>query len=308
MSLGTALCTGGLRLLPPTPHRSIIRIHHTSQLRASAPLNSPSRSQVARSALRLFWSSLFPSSARAAAVVGVVVCGALWVFFSALPPFSPPALRLFSPLCCLSGAVSALRRWRRRRHESHRQDRRRCPGLLWLFCDGALFRCSLDLNEKGRFFTRASPAVASGRLRPPPAASGHLRPSISPHNNGPPATVRRPKCPRWVVGLPWLARPRPSGRNTCALYFFCLLGGGDLDLSPGSCDSHCTKPATARPSEAARTRRNRTPCVVRSVWWLVAVVLDYAGRLGRCDHRASLAIAVGPGSLGRVTLPGRPRS
>ena len=28
-----------------------------------------------------------------------------------------------------------------------------------------------------------------------------------------------------------MARPRPSGRNTCALYFFCLLGGGDLDLS-----------------------------------------------------------------------------
>ena len=182
------------------------------------------------------------------------MCGALWVFFSALPPFSPPALRLFSPLCCLSGAVSALRRWRRRRHESHRQDRRRCPGLLWLFCDGAFFRCSLDLNEKGRFFTRASPAVASGRLRPPPAASGHLRPSISPHN-GPPATVRRPKCPRWVVGLPWLARPRPSGRNTCALYFFCLLGGGDLDLS------HAPFASTPPRVEPHRRDHLGPPCV-----------------------------------------------
>ena len=65
----------------------------------------------------------------------------------------------------------------------------------WLFCDGALFRFSLDFNKKGRLFTRASPSAASGRLRPPPAASGHLRPPFYPHN-GPPAAVRRSKCPR----------------------------------------------------------------------------------------------------------------
>ena len=35
----------------------------------------------------------------------------------------------------------------------------------------------------------------------------------------------------------------------------------------GSCGFFFSKPATARPSEAARTRRNRAPCVVRSVWW-----------------------------------------
>ena len=31
-----------------------------------------------------------------------------------------------------------------------------------------------------------------------------------------------------------MARPRPFGRKTCALYFFCILGGGDLDSSPPS--------------------------------------------------------------------------
>ena len=31
--------------------------------------------------------------------------------------------------------------------------------------------------------------------------------------------------------MSWLARPRPSGRNTCALYFNAYWGGGDLDLS-----------------------------------------------------------------------------
>ena len=138
------------------------------------------------------------------------MCGALWVFFSAFPPFSPPALRLFSPLCCLSGAVSALRRWRRRRHESHRQDRRRCPGLLWLFCDGAFFRCSLDLNEKGRFFYSGfacgrlrSPPAASGRLRPPPATSGHLFPRTT--GLRPPCGGRSALAGLWGC-LGWLGR------------------------------------------------------------------------------------------------------
>ena len=152
------------------------------------------------------------------------MCGALWVFFSALPPFSPPALRLFSPLCCLSGAVSALRRWRRRRHESHRQDRRRCPGLLWLFCDGALFRCSLDLNEKGRFFTRASPPAASGRLRPPQAtsppaqrASGHRAAA---------------EVPSLGCGVALVGSAAPIWAKYVRVVFFLLTGGGDLDLSP----------------------------------------------------------------------------
>ena len=154
------------------------------------------------------------------------------MFFSALPPFSPPALRLFSPLCCLSGAVSALRRWRRRRHESHRQDRRRCPGLLWLFCDGALFRCSLDLNKKGRFLLGLRlrpPPAASGRLRSPPATSGHLPPRT---------TGLRPPCGgRSALGelwgcLSWLGRAH-LGEMRARCIFFCLLGGGDLDLSRG---------------------------------------------------------------------------
>ena len=34
----------------------------------------------------------------------------------------------------------------------------------------------VDRNKQGRCFTRASPPIASGRLRPPPVASGRLRP------------------------------------------------------------------------------------------------------------------------------------
>ena len=68
-------------------------------------------------------------------------------------------------------------------------------GCRGCFATAFFFRCSLDLNKKGRFFTRASPPAASGRLRPPPAASGHLRPPPPPHY-GPPAAVRRSKCPR----------------------------------------------------------------------------------------------------------------
>ena len=164
------------------------------------------------------------------------MCGALWVFFSARPPFSPPALRLFSPLRCLSGAVSVKWRWRRRRHGSHRKDRRRRRGLLWLFCDGAFFRCSLDLNKKGRFFTRASPSVASGRLRPPPAA-------FSPRNT----RFRPPHGGRSALGglwgcLGWLGRAHLDERR--ARCIFSAYWGGVILTPAGSLVSITSMKAT----------------------------------------------------------------
>ena len=91
----------------------------------------------------------------------------------------------------------------------------------WLFCDGALFRFSLDLNKKGRLFTRASPSAASGRLRPPPATSGHLFTRT---------TGLRPPCGgRSALGelwgcLGWLGRAHLGEiRARC---IFMLTGGG----------------------------------------------------------------------------------
>ena len=72
-------------------------LSHT-QLRVSAPLNSPLRSQVARSALRRLSVPVFSPFplAGAASVVGFAVCCIIYAFSSAHPR-SPPLLRLCSP-------------------------------------------------------------------------------------------------------------------------------------------------------------------------------------------------------------------
>ena len=119
------------------PHNTIRMTDRTSQLRASALLNSPSRSQVARSALRrLFRSSLLLLCRRAAAVVRVVVCCARWVLTSPPPPFSSGTARLISVLSlwravCAEVAVAVVGMKAAARTAA-------VALLLWLFGQGAL--------------------------------------------------------------------------------------------------------------------------------------------------------------------------
>ena len=58
---------------------------------------------------------------------------------------------------------------------------------------------------------------------------------------------------------------QPKPELTEGIYY--SLRTNNEKITSGSAGFLFSKPATARPSEAARTRRNRTPCVVRSVWW-----------------------------------------
>ena len=147
------------------PHNTIRMTDRTSQLRASALLNSPSRSQVARSALRrLFRSSLLLLCRRCCCCSCRSVLCSLGAhvptpFFSLW--YCASHLRAVSLARCLRGSGGG-----RRRHESRRQDSRRRPVVVVVWPRRALW-CILDLNKKGRLFTRASPPVASGRLRPP---------------------------------------------------------------------------------------------------------------------------------------------
>ena len=82
-----------------------------------------------------------------------------------------------------------------RRHEIRRQDRHPAP-LLWLSGDsGFLLIFVVDRNKQDRCFTRASPPVASGRLRSPPVASGRLR--------SPPVDLARHAPARWRWARGW---------------------------------------------------------------------------------------------------------
>jgi len=67
-----------------------------------------------------------------------------------------------------------------------------------------------------------------------------------------------------------LARPRPSGRNTCALYFYAYWGGGDLDLSRMAQTQRRRRRGaqdttrTPRRSGYSPTRRSVLPSLARS--------------------------------------------
>jgi hypothetical protein len=191
------------------PHNTIRMTDRTSQLRASALLNSPSRSQVARSALRrLFRSSLLLLCRRCCC------CSCRSVLCSLGAHAPPPSfflwycashLRAVSLARCLRGSGGG-----RRRHESRRQDSRRRPVVVVVWPRRALW-CILDLNKKGRLFTRASPPAASGRLRSPPATFCLCLP---PHTTG----LRLPCGGRSLPGelrgwLGWLGRGATGARE-----------------------------------------------------------------------------------------------
>ena len=219
-------------------HDWMIRIyHHTSQLRASterAPLNSPS-SQVTSCSARLSWSSLIFLWGDAAVVV--VVCRALC---SHLPRPLSPVLRLsFPPPPPFLFAVRCA--WKRRwcvspaaggtKFAARTAISPRCCGYR------GTVHCAVFVvgrNKQGRCFPRASPPVASGRLRSPPVAPGRLRsppvasgrlrspPVASGRLRSPPVTSSRPHSltvvgsgpggawggSRWVVGHCFSARTR----------------------------------------------------------------------------------------------------
>ena len=105
-------------------------LSHT-QLRVSAPLNSPLRSQVARSAMRrLFLSVLSPFPLLALLLSLVSLCV---VFFTCSPLPTPARLR-FCACVVLRAASCRCRQWRqwrwyRRGAWSRLWDRRRRPGV-----------------------------------------------------------------------------------------------------------------------------------------------------------------------------------
>ena len=70
----------------------------------------------------------------------------------------------------------------------------------------------VDRNKQGRCFTRASPPVASGRLRSPPVASGRLR--------SPPVASGRLRSPPVASGRlrsPPVTSSRPHSPSACAM-------------------------------------------------------------------------------------------
>ena len=119
------------------PHNTIRMIDRTSQLRASALLNSPSRSQVARSALRrLFRSSLLLLCRRCCCCSCRSVLCSLGAHAPPLPFFPSGTARLISVLSlwravCAEVAVAVVGMKAAARTAA-------VALLLWLFGQGAL--------------------------------------------------------------------------------------------------------------------------------------------------------------------------
>ena len=154
-------------------------LSHT-QLRVSAPLNSPLRSQVARSALRrLFLSVVFsPFPLLLALILPLVLLCVVFFTHSPLPtPLASASALAFSSarslvaVVCGSGGGVAVGAWSRLFWDRRRRPVVACCGGCW----GRFAFLIFCLELKMRFFSRASPPVASGRLRSPPVASGRLR-------------------------------------------------------------------------------------------------------------------------------------
>jgi hypothetical protein len=155
----------------------MIRIyHHTSQLRANserAPLNSPSVSGHRLLCASLLVFSYLP--------LGRCCCCrrrlSRFVFSSAQTPLSGAA-PLFSSAAALLFRCAWKRRWcvspaaGGTKFAARTAIPPRCCGYR-ATVDCVVF--VVDRNKQGRCFTRASPPVASGRLRSPPVASGRLR-------------------------------------------------------------------------------------------------------------------------------------
>ena len=143
-------------------------LSHT-QLRVSAPLNSPLRSQVARSALRRLSLPVFSPFPLLALIMSLVLLCVVFFTRSPLPtPARSASALVFSSarslvavVCCSGGGVAVgawSRLWnRRRRPVVAAVGRRRVALLIFL------------LELKRRFFPSG---FASGRLRSPPVASG----------------------------------------------------------------------------------------------------------------------------------------
>ena len=167
----------------------MIRIyHHTSQLRANserAPLNSHSVSGHRLLCASLLVFSYLP--------LGRCCCCrrhvSRFVFSSAQTPLSGAA-PLFSSAAALLFHCAWKRRWcvspaaGGTKFAARTAIPPRCCGYR-ATVDFVGF--VVDRNKQGRCFTRASPPVASGRLRSPPVASGRLR--------SPPVTSSRPRSP-----------------------------------------------------------------------------------------------------------------
>jgi hypothetical protein len=119
------------------PHNTIRMTDRTSQLRASALLNSPSRSQVARSALRrLFRSSLLLLCRRCCCCSCRSVLCSLGAHAPPPPPFPSGTARLISVLSlwravCAEVAVAVVGMKAAARTAA-------VALLLWLFGQGAL--------------------------------------------------------------------------------------------------------------------------------------------------------------------------
>ena len=173
-------------------HDWMIRIyHHTSQLRANserAPLNSPSVSGHRLLCASLLVFSYLP--------LGRCCCCrrrlSRFVFSSAQTPLSGAA-PLFSSAAALLFRCAWKRRWcvspaaGGTKFAARTAIPPRCCGYR------ATVGCVVfvvDRNKQGRCFTRASPPVASGRLRSPPVASGRLR--------SPPVDLTRQAHARWA--------------------------------------------------------------------------------------------------------------
>ena len=172
----------------------MIRIyHHTSQLRANserAPLNSHSASGHRLLCASLLVFSYLP--------LGRCCCCrrhvSRFVFSSAQTPLSGAA-PLFSSAAALLFHCAWKRRWCVSPAAGGTKFAARTA--IPLRCCG--YRATVDFvgfvvdrNKQGRCFTRASPPVASGRLRSPPVASGRLR--------SPPVDLARQAQARWAWG------------------------------------------------------------------------------------------------------------
>ena len=169
----------------------------------------------------LSWSSLIFLWGDAAVVV--VVCRALC---SHLPRPLSPVLRLSSPppppsfsLCveaavvCVSPAAGGTKFAARTAIPPRCCSYRATVGCVVFV---------VDRNKQGRCFTRASPPVASGRLRSPPVASGRLR--------SPPVASGRLRSPPVASGRlrsPPVTSSRPHSPSTCAM------GLGLVQVVPG---------------------------------------------------------------------------
>ena len=164
----------------------MVRIyHHTPQLRANserAPpaefpfgLRSPAALRVSPDLPLYYFGAMLLLSSSFVALC-VLICPGLAPLSPVLRLSFPPPPLFFSTVRGSGGGVVCRRRPAARNSPPGLPSRPVAVaiGRQWICV------CVVDRNKQGRCFTRASPPVASGRLRSPPVASGRLRsPSVA---------------------------------------------------------------------------------------------------------------------------------